>query len=104
MLDIPVLGVGGRGEHLVTFVRYSWHIGMQPSRDVTAHPNVFRAGVTRGLTTITMEKSGRRHTSSTAGSRLYVAKGPAASCGEVYEHVAPAYQIQYHFPLLGPNF
>ena len=29
-----------------------------------------------------------------------VAKGLAASCGEDYEHIAPAYQIQYHFLLL----
>ena len=32
-----------------------------------------------------------------------VAKGLTASCGEAYEHVTPAYQIQYHFLLLGTN-
>ena len=66
----PVLGVGGREGHLVTFARYLWHVGMQLLCDITAHTNVFRAGVTRGLITITMEKPGRQHTSSTAGSRL----------------------------------
>ena len=31
-------GVGGRGRHLVTFTRFLWGAGMQPSLDVTAHP------------------------------------------------------------------
>ena len=73
---------------------------MQLLRAIIAHTNVFRAGVTRGLTTIIYDGKARQAAHLVDRWQQTVAKGLAASCGEDYEHIAPAYQIQYYFLLL----